>query len=318
MRLLARLFLALFLLGAAPWARAADYPDHPVKLVVNFAAGGPLDLIARLIAEQAASRLKQPVIVENRAGAGGNIGAEYVARSPKDGYTALVSIDHLLTINPSVYKNMGLDPHRDLVPAGIFGTTSQVLVAHPKLGLKDFRDFLARARKEDLTYASAGLASPGHLTFELLKARTGIRGTHVPYKGNAPALSDVVAGHVPLAFVASTNTLPYVRSGALQALVTSAATRNPQLPQVPTAQEQGVPDFDVQFSQIVLFPAGTPAAVIKTWEGLLHDILESPEVRRQLDQMAVAPFWADSARTTAWLRDTRGRWDALIRTLDIQ
>jgi len=308
----------LSLVAAAPSVRAAGYPDHPVKLVVNFAAGGPLDLIARLIAEQAASRLKQPVIVENRAGAGGNIGAEYVARSPKDGYTALVSVDHLLTINPSVYRNMGLDPYRDLVPAGIFGTTSQVLVAHPRLGLKDFRDFLDRTRKEDLTYASAGLASPGHLTFELLKARTGIRGTHVPYKGNAPALSDVVAGHVPLAFVASSNTLPYVRSGALQALATSAAIRNPQLPLVPTAQEQGVPDFDVRFSQVVLFPAGTPAAVVTKWEGLLHDILESAEVRRQLDQMAVTPFWADSAQTTAWLRDTRARWDALIRKLDIQ
>lgn len=318
MRPLARLFLAFFLLAAAPWARGADYPDRPVKLVVNFAAGGPLDLIARLIAEQAASRLKQPVIVENRAGAGGNIGAEYVARSPKDGYTALVSIDHLLTINPSVYKNMGLDPFRDLVPAGIFGTTSQVLVAHPRLGLKNFRDFLDRATKEDLTYASAGLASPGHLTFELLKARTGIRGTHVPYKGNAPALSDVVAGHVPLAFVASTNTLPYVRSGALQALATSATARNPQLPQVPTVQEQGVPDFDVQFSQVILFPAGTPASVVKKWGDLLREILESPEVRRQLDQMAVTPFWADSARTTAWLHDTRARWDALIRRLDIQ
>ncbi|MFW7346716.1 tripartite tricarboxylate transporter substrate binding protein [Pigmentiphaga sp. D-2] len=318
MRPLARLFLVLSLVAAAPSVRAAGYPDHPVKLVVNFAAGGPLDLIARLIAEQAASRLKQPVIVENRAGAGGNIGAEYVARSPKDGYTALVSVDHLLTINPSVYRNMGLDPYRDLVPAGIFGTTSQVLVAHPRLGLKDFRDFLDRTRKEDLTYASAGLASPGHLTFELLKARTGIRGTHVPYKGNAPALSDVVAGHVPLAFVASSNTLPYVRSGALQALATSAAIRNPQLPLVPTAQEQGVPDFDVRFSQVVLFPAGTPAAVVTKWEGLLHDILESAEVRRQLDQMAVTPFWADSAQTTAWLRDTRARWDALIRKLDIQ
>jgi len=318
MRPLARLFLVLSLVAAAPSVRAADYPDHPVELVVNFAAGGPLDLIARLIAEQAASRLKQPVIVENRAGAGGNIGAEYVARSPKDGYTALVSVDHLLTINPSVYRNMGLDPYRDLVPAGIFGTTSQVLVAHPRLGLKDFRDFLDRTRKEDLTYASAGLASPGHLTFELLKARTGIRGTHVPYKGNAPALSDVVAGHVPLAFVASSNTLPYVRSGALQALATSAAIRNPQLPLVPTAQEQGVPDFDVRFSQVVLFPAGTPAAVVTKWEGLLHDILESAEVRRQLDQMAVTPFWADSAQTTAWLRDTRARWDALIRKLDIQ
>ncbi|OVZ59446.1 ABC transporter substrate-binding protein [Pigmentiphaga sp. NML080357] len=318
MRPLARLSLVLALLAAAPWAQAAGYPDRPVKLVVNFAAGGPLDTVARLIAEQAAQRLKQPVIVENRAGAAGNIGAEYVARAPKDGYTALVSIDHLLTVNPLVYKDMGLDPFRDLVPAGIFGTTSQMLVAHPSLGVKNFRDFLTRAAKEDLTYASAGLASPGHLTFELLKAKTGIRGTHIPYKGNAPALADVVAGHVPLAFVASSNTLAYARSGALQALASSSAERNPQLPQVPTVQEQGVPDFDVQFSQVILFPSGTPAAVIETWEKLLRGILNSPEVRRQLDVMAVAPYWADAAQTTAWLRATRERWKALIERLNMQ
>ncbi len=311
-------YLALPLLALAAPAHADTYPDKPIRMIVNFAAGGPLDAVARLIAEQATPLLKQTIIVENRAGAGGNIGAEYVARAPADGYTVLVSIDHLLTVNPLVYKKMSFDPSRDFVPAGVFGTTTMVLAAHPSLKLKNFQDFLNRAAKEDLPYASAGVASPGHLTFELLKARTKIKGTHVPYKGNAPALNDLVAGQVPLAFFASSNTIQYVRAGTLQALATSASTRNPLLPEVPTVQELGVPDFDVQFAQLVLFRTGTPEAIVQRWESLLKTLLATPAVKEKLEQMALNPAGANAKEAAALIQNTKEKWAAVVKQANIQ
>lgn len=308
--------LATLAFAVAP-AVAQTYPDKPVRLVVNFAAGGPLDTVARLIAEKAAIEFGQPVIVENRAGAGGNIGAEYVARAPADGYAVLVSLDHLLTVNPLIYARMSFDPSHDFVPAGTFGKTAVVLLTHPSLKARDFQAFVAKASSRELAYGSAGIASPGHLSFELLKARTGIQGTHVPYKGNAPALNDLLAGQISAAFFAPSNAIQYVQSGALTALAISSAGRNPQLPDVPTMAELGLKDFDIQFLQLVLLRAGTPQAVVRRWETLLQELLNDPDTRKRLEGMGLDASGGSAGETAAAIAQARARWADVVQRAHI-
>ncbi|QEZ45071.1 tripartite tricarboxylate transporter substrate binding protein [Cupriavidus oxalaticus] len=305
------------LLAALP-AHAQDaYPSRPVRIIVNFPAGGPLDTVARLVAERAGRDLKQPVVVENRAGAGGNVGAEAAARATPDGYTLLMSTDTLVTVNPFAYRKMSFDPVRDLQPVGLAGTFNQVLVTHPAIKVASLDKFLAMAKAQDLSYASAGIASPGHIAFEMLKARTQIQGTHVPYKGNAPALSDVLAGQVPAGFLATPTAVQYIRSGKLVPLAVSGLRRDPLLPDVPTVAETGVSGFDAEFAFVMLVPSGTPAPIRTRWEQQLKTIFADAGFQKKLLAQGVRPQATDGAQATAWLAAGSKRWGELIRKLGV-
>ncbi|WP_432262525.1 Bug family tripartite tricarboxylate transporter substrate binding protein [Cupriavidus sp. TMH.W2] len=314
---LRRLIAAAMLAAAVPAGAQDAYPTKPVRLIVNFPAGGPLDTVARLVAERASRELKQPVVVENRAGAGGNIGAEAVARAAPDGYTLLLSTDTLVTVNPFAYRKMSFDPVRDLQPVGLAGTFNQVLVTHPSLKMHDLGQFLTAGRTRDLSYASAGLASPGHITFEMLKARAQIRGTHVPYKGNAPALSDVLAGQVPAGFLATPAAVQYIKSGKLVALAVSGARRDPLLPDVPTVAEAGIANFDAEFAFVMFLPSGTPAAIRARWETQLKTAFADNEFQKRLLAQGVRPQTSNGPAAAQWLGAGRSRWGELIRKLGV-
>ncbi|EYS85141.1 ABC transporter substrate-binding protein [Cupriavidus sp. SK-4] len=313
-----RMLIAAAMLAAAAPACAQDaYPAKPVRLIVNFPAGGPLDTVARLIAERAGRDLKQPVVVENRSGAGGNIGAEAVAHATPDGYTLLMSTDTLVTVNPFAYRKMSFDPVRDLEPVGLAGTFNQVLVTHPGLKIRDLKQFLAAGKDKDLSYASAGVASPGHIVFEMLKARTQIRGTHVPYKGNAPALSDVLAGQVPAGFLATPTAVQYIKGGKLVALAVSGLKRDPLLPDVPTVAETGIANFDAEFAFVMFLPSGTPAAIRARWEQQLKTVFADADFQKKLLAQGVRPQTSNGAAATQWLAAGRTRWGELIRKLGV-
>lgn len=305
------------LLAAVPVQAQDAYPSRPVRIIVNFPAGGPLDTVARLVAERATRDLKQPVVVENRAGAGGNVGAEAAARATPDGYTLLMSTDTLVTVNPFAYRKMAFDPVRDLQPVGLAGTFNQVLVTHPGTKTGDLKQFLALAKAGDLSYASAGIASPGHIAFEMLKARTQIQATHVPYKGNAPALSDVLAGQVPAGFLATPTAVQYIRSGKLLALAVSGQKRDPLLPDVPTVAESGVPGFDAEFAFVMLVPAGTPAPIRTRWEQQLKSIFADADFQKKLAGQGVRPQATDGAQAAQWLSAGSKRWGEVIRRLGV-
>jgi tripartite-type tricarboxylate transporter receptor subunit TctC len=308
---------AIASLAAVP-AQAQDaYPSRPVRIIVNFPAGGPLDTVARLVAERAGRDLKQPVVVENRAGAGGNVGAEAAARATPDGYTLLMSTDTLVTVNPFAYRKMAFNPVRDLQPIGLAGTFNQVLVTHPGMKTGSLKQFLALARNKDLSYASAGIASPGHIAFEMLKARTQIQATHVPYKGNAPALSDVLAGQVPAGFLATPTAVQYIRSGKLVPLAVSGNQRDPLLPDVPTVAETGISGFDAEFAFVMLAPAGTPAPIRARWEQELKSIFADAGFQRTLVGQGVRPRATDGDQAAQWLAAGSKRWGELIRKLGV-
>jgi tripartite-type tricarboxylate transporter receptor subunit TctC len=312
------LMTALLFACAAPALAEQPYPSKPVRMVVNFPAGGPLDTVARIVAERAGRELKQPIVVDNRGGAAGNIGAESVARAAPDGYTVLMTIDTVMTVNPYAYRHMAFNPNRDLEPAGLAGTFNLVLVTNPGLKTTTFADFLARAKKEDLSYASAGVAAPGHLVYELLKARAQIKGTHIAYKGNAPALADVVAGQVPVGFLATPTALPFIKSGRLVPLAASGTARDPLLPQVPTVAELGVKDFNAEFAFVLMLPAKTPAAVRAVWEQQLKTALADPDVKTKLTALAIRPESGNGAEAAKWLAAAGSRWSDLIRKLHVQ
>lgn len=309
--------LAWLLLAAAP-ALAQTYPDKPVTIVVNFSAGGPLDGLARIIAEKSASDLKQPVLVENKPGAGGNIGAQAVAKAKPDGYTLLLSLDTLLTINPYLYKGLAFDPAKDFRPVALVGNFAQTLVVTPGLAAKNVGELVALAKSKNLTYASAGNGSPGHLIFEYLLQRTGAKMTHVPYKGAAPAVTDLLGGQVDAGFLVTAGVLPHVRSGKLRALAVSSNERLTVLPDVPTVAESGVKDFDVRFSFFLLAPAGTPDAIVKRWQGEVEEALKPAAVRDRLRAMDIQPVTGGEAAVKAWTEKEGARWSAVIKTAGIR
>jgi tripartite-type tricarboxylate transporter receptor subunit TctC len=313
-----RLIDVLCLLLAAAPALAQTYPEKTVTIVVNFSAGGPLDVVARIIAEKGAGDLKRPVIVDNKPGAGGNIGAQAVAKAKPDGHTLLMSLDTLLTVNPYLYKGLAFDPAKDFRPVALVGNFAQTLVVTPALPAKNVGELVAAAKSRTLNYASAGNGSPGHLTFEYLLQRTGAKMSHVPYKGAAPAITDLLGGQVDAGFLVTPGVLPHVRSGKLRALAVSSNERLAVLPDVPTVAESGVKDFDVRFTFFLLAPAGTPDAIAKRWQGVVVEALKPAAVQDRLRAMDLQPVTGNDAAVKAWADKEGARWSAVIKTAGIR
>ena len=305
--------IALMLMAGATSSHA-QLPSRQVRLVVPAAPGGSFDALARILAQSLSDRWPQRVIVDNRPGGAGNIGAREVIKAEPDGATLLVWNDTLL-INPSLFKEPPFDPKRDFAPVSLSMYSPNVLAAHPSSNLKTFGDFLnaARANPGKLSYGSPGVGGPGHLSFELLKHLASIEVVHVPYRGAGPAIIDMVAGQIPLGMVAIPGAIGHIGNGALIPLAVTSRDRVKALPQVPTIAESGVPDYQINAFHGILAPAGTPAAVIARLEKDINDVLKSSEVSKKLIDLGFDPVAGSAADFTAIINRDLPVWADVVQ-----
>ena len=292
---------------------AQDYPSRPVRIVVPFQPGGGSDTLGRLLAEKLTARWGQPVVVENRAGAGGNLGAGFVAQALADGHTLLLSSPGPVVINQSLYKSLPFDPD-GFVPVSVIATNYGVLAVHPRTGLADVAALVAAARAapDKLNFASAGSGTTPHLAGELFKSLAGVRLTHVPYKGAGPGFAALLAGEVDLMFVDVFIALPHVRVGRLRALALGGGARNPLLPGVPVLGEV-LPGFEYSVWQGLVAPFGTPASVASRISGAVADIVRQPDVARRLADVGLEAVGSSPAEMGAVMRQDRERWGKVVR-----
>jgi tripartite-type tricarboxylate transporter receptor subunit TctC len=278
--------LVLSMLGAVSTGSAlaqANYPDKPVRFVVPYPPGGGTDVIARIVQDRFQALLGQPIIIDNKGGAGGSVGSELAARAAPDGYTVLFTLSSH-TINPAIYPKLSFDTIKDFESIGTVASLPQILVANPQVPANTVAELvaLAKAKPELLAYASVGNGSPGHLAGELFKLRTGTQMTHIPYRGGGPAVTDVMSGQVPLLWVSIPAAAQFVKTGKLKALAVSTLKRSSAFPDVPTVQETGVPDFEVDSWYAMFVPARTPQPVIDRLNRALNAVLTEPAIREKL------------------------------------
>lgn len=302
------------LLSAIP-VQAQDWPTRPVKIIVPFAAGGPADIYARYIGLKLQEALGQPFIVENKPGAGGNIGADFVAKSPPDGHTLLVGYNGPLAVNVTLFDKMPYDPLKDLAPITLAVKAPQYLVTHPKSGITSLKDFVAQAKAspDKLSYASIAVGSASHLTMEMLKLAADIKVTHIPYKGTAPAVTDLVGGNVPIGFFVPGNVQQFAKEGRLILLASTGLKRFPGTPNVPTMIESGYADFEAQSWIGFLAPGGTPKNIIDRYNREMVKILRSPEISQRLHEMEFEVVATTPEQFSAWIRSEIPRWGKVIK-----
>jgi tripartite-type tricarboxylate transporter receptor subunit TctC len=301
-------------------APAQTYPGKPIRLVVGFAPGGPADVMARLIGQRLTAILGQPVVIDNRAGAGGTIGARAVAESEPDGYTLLLGNTSTLVISPLIYKNVNYDHVKGFAPIALLGTTSNLLIVNPDLPVKSAQELiaLARAKPGQLNYASAGIGTPPHLIGEMFKQRLNLDIVHVPYKGGGPSVQAVVAGETQFSFENPAASLPLVQAGNVRALAVTSDTRMSRTPDLPTMIESGVPDFvSVSFTAVVA-PAGTPAAIVGKLNAAINESLKSPEVGPTLVKLSVDAKALSPQDFAAFLARERDKWGTVVKAAAIQ
>ncbi len=301
-------------------ARAAEYPTHPIKLVVPYAAGGPTDLLGRLVADFLSKDLKQTVIVENKAGAQGAIGAEMVARAEPDGYTLFTAAASIIVLNPLLYKKLAYDPAKDFRMLALVTDLPVVMEVNPSVPAKTVAEFVAYAKQNPgkLNFGSAGTGGTIHLAGEMFKQITGIEMTHVPYKGAGPALADLLGGNIQVMFDTLSTALPPVRSGSLRALGVSSDQRSPDLPDVPTIAESGYPDYRVSVWYGIAAPAKLPDDVAAKLTASLDRALNDDAFRAQLEKIGFPVFRPRSAAAIKEFIDAdRARWSAVIKAQNI-
>jgi tripartite-type tricarboxylate transporter receptor subunit TctC len=308
--------LAAGLLSLPQLAQAQSYPTKPVRVIVSTVPG-PLDAFARIICDKIAASIKQPLVIENRAGAGGNIAAELVMKSPADGYTLLFSIDTTFTVNPSIYKKLPFDPAKDFATISVPVTYGQMLAVHPSVAANTVPELVALAKQKPLTYASGGNGSPSHLSSAYFLATAGIDMTHVPYKGTGQSIVDVVAGQVNTIFAVTTGVLPHVKAGKLRGLAVSSASRSLQAPDLPTIAEAGYPGFDASFAYSLMAPAGTPDDIVQFLNREVRKAMASPDVIEKNRFADYADTGLDARQSAAWLKDSRERWAKVIKSAGI-
>lgn len=310
--------VAAALAVGGPAALAQSFPTKPVTIVVPFPAGGPNDILARTLGERLAAQMKQPFIVENKAGATGNIGALAVTKAAADGHTLLLTLDTGITANPELYgKRMGFDPERALRPVATVARFSQMLVTSSASQITTFRQFVDSARK-GLNYASAGNASPGHLTTEALQSLIQGNLNHIAYRGNAPAVIDLLGGQVEAGFMATPSVAQHVSAGKLTALAVSGSKRSPLAPSVPTIAELGHPAGTTEFGYVLLAPAATPEAVVQQLNAEVRTALASPALRDKLKALDIEPVGSTPQEAADELSAGRARWSKVIRERGIK
>ncbi|MGV2861618.1 Bug family tripartite tricarboxylate transporter substrate binding protein [Achromobacter sp. ESBL13] len=317
---LARAVVALSLMGGASAALADSYPDHPIKWVVPFPPGGAMDSIARTLGESMSKQLNTSVIVENRAGAGGNIGAAGVARAKPDGYTILI-VANGMAVNPALYADLNYDPIKDFAPISLLAVVPNVLVTNPaRTGATSVQDVItkARAQPNHYTYASAGVGTSIHLAGELFVSMTGVDMLHVPYKGSGPAVADLLGGQVDYMFDSITSAKPHIASGKLRALGVTTAKRSAALPDVPTLQEAGVAGYELMPWFAAFAPAGTtPEVVAKLNEAMRHALAE-PKVKATLDSIGAESIGSTPDALRDHLAKETAQWKTLVKERNIK
>ena len=310
---------ALLVALLAPAPAAAQYPQRPVAIVVPFPAGGATDLIARLLATELQAKLGQPFVVESRPGAGTTLAATAVARAAPDGATLLLATTSTLAIAPSVYKALAYDPLKDFAPVELVGTTDFVLITHPSLA-PDLPALIAllRGKGGAITYASAGIGTPHHLIMAMFLREAGAAAQHVPYRGSPAALTDIVAGRVPMMMCDLTAALPLIRDGKLKALGVATATRSPQAPEIPTIAEAGLPGFAASGWFSIVAPAGTPRAAIEALNRVMTAYLVRPEAAEKLSAAAMRPLTSTPEELARFIVAERGKWAAVAAAAGIE
>jgi tripartite-type tricarboxylate transporter receptor subunit TctC len=317
---LAGAFLVSLALGCDGWLAAATaqqlYPNRPVKMVVPYDAGGPGDIVARTLADKLSISLKQPFVIENRPGAGGNIGTDVVAKAAPDGYTLGLVVSTTLTVNPSLYKKLPFDPEKDIRPISIVTTTGLMLAVHASVPVNSVAKFVdyakaAAARKEPIAYASAGNGTPSHLAMERFRLHAGFEAIPVPYRSVAPMIVDLVAGQVKVGFVA-TSSMDHVQAGRLKVLGTARLSRSPLVPDVPTIAESGYPDFSADSYNVVLAPAGVPNTVLTLLEREVQAALKLPDVIERFRLMDTSSVGIIGPEVKARLKADRATWEKVI------
>jgi tripartite-type tricarboxylate transporter receptor subunit TctC len=302
--------------GAVP---AQTWPSGPMRIVVPFQPGGSTDILGRAIAQRLGERLRQPVIVENRSGANGTIGAAYVAKSPADGHTMLL-VQAGFASNPSLYKNLPYDQARDLAPVSILASGPLVLVVHPSLPAKSVQELisLARARPGTLNFGSAGTGSLPHLAPELFNMMAGIRMTHIPYKGSGAALADVLSGQVPVYYMNLVLSLPYLKSGKLRALGVTSPQRSPIAPDIPTVAESGLKGYDMSTWYGLLVPGATPRSVIARLAQEMAQVLRQPDVTERMTADGVTVVASSPEEFAEFLRRETAKYARIIQAAGVQ
>ena len=296
---------------------AQTYPNKPVRVVVTTVPG-PLDAFARAVLAQMQTNLNQPFVVDNKPGAGGNVGADVVAKAPADGYTLLFALDTTFTVNPSLYEKMPFDPDRDFSFIGVPVTYSQVLVSGPSMKATSLTQFVQMAKAKQLSYASGGNGSPSHLTMAAFLSAAGLNMTHIPYKGTGASVVDVLGGQVDALFAVGSGVLPHAKAGKLQALASSGTQRSAATADLPTVAEQGFPNFNATFAYVLAAPAGTPPEIVNLLAKEMNLAMKSPKVM-ELNRVADYTETQLSQQASAeWLRHARGHWHGVITTAKIK
>ena len=293
---------------------AGSYPNKPVRIVVPYPPGGPTDIVARVVFQQVSASTGQQFVIENRAGAGGNIGAEAVARSPADGYTLLVATT-AHAINMSLFKNLSYDVQKDFAPITLLTQGPLMLVANPAFPANSVAELIAlgKSKSDTLSFASSGNGQSTHLSAELFNTMAGIRMTHIPYKGSAPALSDVMSGQVHLMFDTTLSAMPFVKAGKLKALGVTSLARTPAAPEVPTISESGLPGYEVFAWNGLLAPAGTPREVIAVLNDELNKAMQLPQIREKFSAQGFAASANSPEQFSSFLRQEVDKWSRTVK-----
>lgn len=310
----------LALTGALEKARPADYPTRPITLVVPFPPGGSTTVMARNVADKLSTTLGQPIVVENRGGAGGTIGTRFVAKAPADGYTILLSYTATMAIAPAMNANAGYDPLKDFAPIGMIGTAPSVLVVHPSMPVHSVAELIAYAKKAPapLQYGSPGVGTVNHLAGEYLANEAGIKLLHVPYKGNGPALTDLLGGHIPMMFVPIPVAIGNIKAGTLRGLAIASAKRSNLLPDLPTLVESGIPNFEVALRYGLVAPAGTPRAVITLLNKELNSALATEDVKNRLATEGAEALPGTPEAYAADIGREEKKWGTLVTKLGLK
>jgi tripartite-type tricarboxylate transporter receptor subunit TctC len=299
-------------------ACAQEYPNRPIRIVVPFTPGGVADSAARIVADRLGQRLNETVLVENKPGAGGNIGNEYVAKAAPDGYTLLLGFDSTLVINPHVFRHIGFDPIKDFAPITKLGDSTLILVAAKSFPPNNLPEVIAYSKKTpDLSFGSGGIGSTAHLAGEMLNARADIHLRHIGYKGGSQALVDVLGGHLPLLITAVASSANYIRNGQIKAIAVLSATRSPALPDVPTFAEAGLKGFDVPTWTGLLAPANTPQPIIDKLQTEISAILKEPGVVQSYDKLGLRPVGNTPAEFAAQIRTGLADWGPVVKRVNL-
>jgi tripartite-type tricarboxylate transporter receptor subunit TctC len=305
--------LAFALVCTSPVLAAEEFPTKPIKMIVPYAAGGGTDIVARIVAQKLQEKWGPAVIVENRSGAGGNLGAEDVFTAPPDGYTLLFTAQGPLVVNQSLYDKLAYDPAK-FTPVSLVVIAYNALLAYPEVPATDVRQLIdyAKAHPDKLNYASQGVGTAAHLTAELFKSMAGIKIDHIPYRGSGPAVSDLVAGHVDLMFGELAPSLPYIQSGQLRALAVSSDKRLAVLPDIPTVSEV-LPGFVVTSWWAIVAPPGTPEAITDKLSAGIGEVVREPDVAKKLTDLSMIPKGSTPDELAAFIKDEAERWGNVVR-----